>query len=98
MYEILVGLNVIDNFQYQEYRKNMMPILESYRGGFNYDFIVSDVLKSQTENIINRVFTIYFPNKKTSERFFSNSEYLEIKKKHYEISVDFTTILSRCIT
>lgn len=95
MYEYLVGLNVTDDASYQKYREGMTPILKSFGGGFNYDFKVSEVLITQTQNKINRVFTIFFPDKETSERFFSDPEYLEIKKAYFEKAVESTTIISR---
>ena len=79
MFEMLVGLHVTDEKVYQDYRKAMMPILKAHRGGFHYDFRVSDVLISQTEHEINRVFTIYFPDKETSEKFFSHPDYVKAK-------------------
>lgn len=94
MFERLVGLNVTDENNYQNYRDGMMPILKSYGGGFNYDFIVSNVLKSQTENKINRVFTIYFPDKETAGKFFSDPEYLKVRKTFFEKSVDSATLIS----
>lgn len=95
MYEYLVGLNVTDDASYQKYREGMTPILKSYGGGFNYDFKVSEVLITQSQNKINRVFTLFFPDKETSERFFSDPEYLEIKKAYFEKAVESTTIISR---
>ena len=97
MYEYLVGLNVIDDVMYQKYRERMTPILKSYGGGFNYDFIVSDVMITQTKNKINRVFTIYFPDEETSARFFSDPDYLEVKQTFFEVSVESTTIISKYI-
>jgi uncharacterized protein (DUF1330 family) len=97
LYEYLVGLNVTDENKYQEYRKAMIPILKAHGGGFNYDFRVSDVLISQTEDEINRVFTIYFPDKETSDNFFSNSEYLEVKKLFFLRAVKSTTIISEYV-
>ncbi|RJP59727.1 MAG: DUF1330 domain-containing protein [Ignavibacteriales bacterium] len=95
MYEYLVGLNLIDEVMYQKYREGMTPILKSFGGGFNYDFKVSEVLITQSQNKINRVFTLFFPDKETSERFFSDPEYLEIKKAYFEKAVESTTIISR---
>jgi uncharacterized protein (DUF1330 family) len=94
LHEILVALNVIDDQKYQEYRKSMMPILKDHGGGFNYDFRVSDVLISQTEHDINRVFTIYFPDKERSEQFFSNPDYLEVRKTYFDKSVKSSVIIS----
>ncbi len=93
-YEMLVGLHVTDEEKYEEYRKNMKPILSEYKGGFSYDFKISEVLISKTDNDINRVFTIHFPDRATMDSFFSNSNYLDVKRKYYEAAVASTTILS----
>jgi len=94
MFEYVVGLDVKDDDLYSEYRKNMMPILESFRGGFRYDFRIEEVLKTQSEENINRVFTIYFPNKKTADEFFSDSVYLKVKEKFFDKAVRSTTIIA----
>lgn len=93
-HEILVGLKVINDDVYTDYRNAMMPILKTFGGGFRYDFKISEVLKKDTENEINRVFTIYFRDKNAMEAFFSNEEYLKIKKRFFETSVASTTIIS----
>jgi uncharacterized protein (DUF1330 family) len=92
--EMLLGLNVIDDEVYQFYRKEMTPILKSYGGGFGYDFKISEVLKSKTNAPINRVFTIYFLNEHSMNLFFSDQEYLKVKKKHFDKSVSDTTIIA----
>lgn len=94
MFEYLVGLHVTDDQLYMEYRKAMLPILEECGGGFRYDFTVSDVLINETENTINRVFIIYFPDRETSEKFFGNSEYLKAKEAFFNKAVDSITIIS----
>jgi len=96
MFEYVVGLEVTDDEMYSEYRKNMMPILKSFRGGFHYDFKIEEVLKTQSEDSINRVFTIYFPNKKVADEFFSNEEYLRVKEKYFVKSVKSMTIIAEC--
>ncbi len=93
-HEMLVGLHVVDEDGYQSYRDEMTPILESYGGGFNYDFKVSEVLKSQTKAPINRVFTICFPNKDSRDSFFSYDEYLKVRQKYFDKSVTNTTIIA----
>jgi uncharacterized protein (DUF1330 family) len=95
LFEYLVGLHVTDDQLYGEYRKAMLPILEECGGGFRYDFKVSDVLISETENKVNRVFVIYFPDRETLEKFFSNTEYLKVKKDFFKKSVENTTIISK---
>ena len=92
--EMLVGLNVVDDVAYQSYREEIAPILKSYGGGFGYDFKVAEVLKSNTEAPINRVFTIYFSDEDSMNSFFSNTEYLAIRKRHFERSVTDTTIIA----
>jgi len=96
-YEMLVGLNIIDEKKYQDYRNAMKPILSKFDGYFAYDFKVSEVLLSETSNEINRVFTIGFPDSSKMEAFFSNPEYLTVKKKYFEDSVGSTTIISSYI-
>ena len=92
--ETLVGLHVVDEAGYQSYRDEMTPILESYGGGFGYDFKVSEVLKSQTKAPINRVFTIFFPDQDSRDSFFSNDVYLKVRQRHFEKSVTDTTIIA----
>ena len=70
-YEMLVGLHVTNDEMYQAYREKMTPVLVESGGGFGYDFRISEVLKRQTDNEINRVFTIYFPDKEAMQQFFS---------------------------
>ena len=93
--ERLVGLNVTDEDMYQQYREHMLPILQTYGGAFGYDFRVSEVLKSEVEAPINRVFTIFFESEESMDGFFVNEEYLEIRKKYYEPAVSATTIISK---
>jgi uncharacterized protein (DUF1330 family) len=92
--ETLVALNVVDDEEYQAYRDQMMPILHRYGGGFGYDFRVSEVLRSETDAPINRVFTIHFPDEATKDAFFSNPEYLEIKQRHFQTSVTDITLVA----
>ncbi|MBK24141.1 MAG: DUF1330 domain-containing protein [Halobacteriovorax sp.] len=93
MIEMLVGLNITNEEGYANYRAGMTPLLEAAGGGFGYDFRVAETLKSETDEKINRVFTIYFPDSETMNKFFSNSEYLDIKKEHFEGAVASTTIM-----
>ena len=94
-YEILVGLNVIDDLKYNDYREAMKPILSSYGGRFCYDFEVSAVLISEDRSDINRVFTLNFNDQNSMENFFSDKEYLAVKEKYFVESVSGTTIISR---
>ena len=93
-YEILVGLNVLDETMYAEYRSAMKSILSDYEGGFGYDFKVSEVLIPEGNTDINRVFTIDFSSKNNMEAFFSDAQYLVVKEKYFEESVGSVTIIA----
>ena len=93
-YERIMGLDVINDEEYQQYRQAMAPILKSFGGSFGFDFRVSEVLLSKTKDHINRVFTIAFPSQKHMEEFFSNPDYLTVKEKYFDSSVKSKTIIS----
>lgn len=94
-YEMLVGLQVKDDTNYTNYRQAMTPILESFGGGFRYDFKIAETLKNESGNPINRVFAIYFKDKNSMESFFKDPNYLKVKSEFFEISVVSTTIISQ---
>lgn len=73
----------------------MKPLLEAHGGGFRYDFKVSEVLKNEKNQPINRVFVIYFQSEEKSKEFFCHEDYLIIKKNYFEASVESTTIISK---
>lgn len=93
LYEMLVGLNVIDDQIYQQYREAMSPILKTFGGAFGYDFKVAEVLKPAGD-VINRVFTINFPDSDSMEQFFTDPDYLAVKEQYFSASVASTTIIS----
>ncbi len=94
MYERIMGLNVTDDQEYQKYREAMLPILNTYGGAFGYDFRVSEVLLSKTEDDINRVFTIEFPSRQKMEEFFSNPDYIVVQNQYLKNSIKSKTIIS----
>lgn len=93
-FERIMGLNVTDDEEYQRYREGMTPLLHAAGGSFGFDFKIAEVLQSKTDNQINRVFTITFPSEKIMEEFFANPEYLAIKDRHFEHSVQSKTIIA----
>lgn len=95
-FERIMGLHVTNDEEYQKYREGMMPILESFGGSFGFDFKIAEVLKSKTQQSINRVFTIDFPNKEVMESFFSDPSYIEVKNKHFKNSVQSVTVIAMC--
>ena len=93
-YERIMGIHINNDKEYQKYRQVMMPILNSFGGSFGFDFKIAEVLISKTNDEINRVFTIEFPNKQMMEDFFSDPEYLAAKKRHFNNSVSSITLIS----
>jgi uncharacterized protein (DUF1330 family) len=93
-YERIIGIEVIDELMYQDYRQAMTPLLRSVGGDFGFDFRVSEVLKSKTTDNINRVFTIEFPSEEIMNQFFNLAEYLVIKNQYFDSSVKSKTIIS----
>lgn len=94
MFERIMGLNVTDDIEYQKYREAMTPILKSFGGAFGFDFRVSEVLLSKSDDPINRVFTIDFPSRQTMEEFFSCPDYVAVQNKHLKHSINSKTIIS----
>ena len=82
-----VGLEVTDDALYTRYREGMTPILSSYGGRFDYDFVVSRVLASSGSARINRVFALSFPDGATRARFFADPRYRRVRAECFEPAV-----------
>lgn len=93
-FERIMGIEVTDETEYHKYREAMTPLLESVGGYFGFDFKVAEVLKSETDDKINRVFTITFPCEATMNKFFTSEDYLAIKKRYFDGSVGKRTVIS----
>lgn len=94
-YEYVIGLEVVDDALYQRYRDGMRRFLEEYGGAFGYDFRVSEVLKSETEATINRVFTIRFPDQEKAQALFSDLRYKQVRDESYEQAVATTVYIAQ---
>lgn len=88
---LIFGVEVRDEPGYRRYRASMTPLLEGHGGAFGYDFVVSQVLKSETEAPINRVFTMVFPARSAAERFFSDPAYQAVRAELFDSSVGAVT-------
>lgn len=86
-HEILIGLHVTDDDMYTRYREGMTPILHQYRGSFRYDFRIAQVLKTETNDQINRLFIISFPDAQTKDAFFVDEEYKKVRAEFFNQSV-----------
>jgi uncharacterized protein (DUF1330 family) len=95
MIEILYALNVVDADLYSRYRAGMTPLLEAHDGSFGLDLWVAEVLRAPGDKPFNRLFTIVFPSPERCEAFFSNPEYLAVRKALFEASVSAVTELGR---
>ena len=95
MIETLMALNVVDADLYSKYRAAMTPLLEAHGGRFGLDLWVAEVLRAPGPKPFNRVFTIIFPSLERREAFFSNPDYLAIRKTLFEPSVSAVTELGR---
>ena len=95
MIETLMALNVVDPALYAKYRAAMTPLLEAHGGSFGLDLWVGEVLRAPDPKPFNRLFTIIFPSPEKREAFFSNPEYLAVRKALFEPSVSATTNLGQ---
>ncbi|HYQ25619.1 MAG TPA: DUF1330 domain-containing protein [Polyangiaceae bacterium] len=95
MIETLMALNVADAELYAKYRAAMTPLLEAHGGSFGLDLWVAEVLRAPGDKPFNRLFSIVFPSSERREAFFSNLEYLAIRKALFEPSVSAVTVLGR---
>ncbi len=93
----LVGVQIADEVLYQQYRQNMLPILERHGGRFILDVRVSDVLLSPASQPFNRLFTIRFPDESAMEAFFSCDDYQQVRQRFFEPAVAATAALARYV-
>jgi uncharacterized protein (DUF1330 family) len=93
--ERLVGVDVVDEAQYQAYRDGMRPILEQYGGRFTVDVRVSEVLLAPDEGSFNRLFTIRFPSEDAMNAFFSDPAYVAVRDEFFVPSVRNTASLRK---
>jgi len=91
---LVFGLHVTDDAMYRRYREGMRPILGRFGGAFGYDFVVSQVLASETDRPINRVFTLWFPDRGSAGAFFADPDYLAVRRERFEPSVAAVTAIA----
>jgi uncharacterized protein (DUF1330 family) len=93
-----VGLLVVDQETYAQYRKEMRPLLDEAGGAFRYDFDVARTLQSENGADINRTFVLKFPSQSNKERFFADPRYAEIKRRLFDPSVKQRVFISEYTT
>ena len=89
----LYGLEVLEQGSYSEYRARMTPLLHAHGGAFGIDLEVARVLKGPTDAALNRVFSIKFPSRAASERFFANADYRAVRSQWFEPAVGHIVVL-----
>ena len=94
-FELLFGLNVVDEDGYQKYRDETLPLLTACGGYFRYDFAVSEVLKGEAKHPINRVFVVVYPNREAQVRLFNDPAYLRVRDAFFTPSVSGATRLAQ---
>jgi len=94
MFEIIVGLLVVDHERYAQYRTEIAPLLEAAGGRFRFDFEIARTLKREAEHDINRLFVLQFPDRAAKERFFSDTQYREIRGRLYQSAVKSTSMIA----
>ena len=97
-YELTVGLLVVDQKVYAQYRKEMRPLLEEAGGSFRYDFDVARTIQSEDGADINRAFVLQFPSQANKERFFADPRYVEIKSRLFDPAVTQRVFISEHVT
>lgn len=93
-YEMIVAMHVADATSYAHYREHMMPILASYGGAFQYDFVVAETLRGEFNHQVNRLFCIRFPSAAAKEAFFADAAYHQVRSTYYAPAVAGRTLLS----
>jgi uncharacterized protein (DUF1330 family) len=91
----IYGLKVDDEAEYVRYRAAMTPIFTRFGGRFGFDVRVSEVLKSEAGNNINRLFSMRFPSAAAAERFFDDPEYREVRARLFVRAVSSVVCLGK---
>ena len=96
-FEMTVGLLVVNQETYAQYRREMRPLLEEAGGAFRYDFEVARTLQSESGVDINRAFVLQFPSRSNKERFFADPRYGEIKRRLFDPAVKERVFISEYV-
>jgi uncharacterized protein (DUF1330 family) len=92
-FDRVVGLQVADEASYARYREGMLPTLTKHGGVFRYDLRVSEVLKAEAGQPINRLFVLRFPDQAAQTAFFADPAYLAVREAHFKPAVATVSII-----
>lgn len=93
-FERVVALSVVDQATYTEYRTAIRPILNEVGADFRFDFAISEVLRSEGAEDVNRAFVLRFPDRAAKVRFFGDPRYATIKQKLFDVSVASIVVIA----
>ena len=94
MFDRTIGLEVLDDTLYTQYRAEMTPLLEAAGGRFVLDVRVAEVLRGPAEARFNRLFTIRFATQAAFAAFFADPAYLAIRDRLFAPSVGQVHVLA----
>src|SRR5690349_25074911 len=86
-FEILRGVQVIDETGYATYRAEMAPVLEAHGGRFILDVRVAEILRAPSPTAFNRLFAIRFPSAQHHDAFFADPDYVALRSRLFEPNV-----------
>lgn len=92
--ERLIGVQVIDDSEYEEYRRQLSPLLAAAGGQFVVDLRVSEVLTAPADAQFNRLFVLQFPTAEAMQKLFDSDDYGAVRNAHFKSSVSETTMLA----
>ena len=92
--ERLIGVQVIDDLEYEEYRRQLAPLLQAAGGQFVVDVRVSEVLTAPSDARFNRLFVLRFASAEAMQTLFEGAAYLAVREAHLESSVSAITMLA----
>jgi len=81
-YQVLVGVNVLDEAKFSEYLTAVEPLLSTHNGMFCYDYSVHKERHAVVSGNINRVLKFEFADKCNMEKFFTDRCYLKTRGRH----------------
>ena len=81
-YQVLIGINVLNNESFVEFHSAIQPVLYRYEGEFSYDIDVPSTLLTGRVIKINHIYTLRFTSRVKMEEFFSDREYLLVRGRH----------------
>src|SRR5262249_49894159 len=93
-HEMIIGVTVTDGEIYSEYRAAIAPLLQKYGGHFPYDFTVSNVISSEADFSINRMFAFRFGDRDAKDRFFADPDYKTIRAAFFPRCVETFTVIA----